>query len=531
MATAKRLTAFVDVDSSRGIRGLRNVGRETDTLGGKFRGLQAAALAAGAAILGAAGREYFDLQRDQVRAELQTGQPAGALDYAYDAVRSASSLTGEAPADISPLATIGLSRGLEGDELTQFIRGGAVQQLLYETPAAQIGEATLGLAQQYDLPGGYLEAADIIGGAVQANPRLASELLPFLARPGAQAREAGLSLEDTLAAAVVQVQQSENPSVAFTQLRSLLSELVIQSATPGSGLRDLGLDRGLLQLYAGGALGEGGLGGVVGYLEAAGIDPALHLGREEAQTAYIALRDNLDDLASVRAGIAGTRNVLAEAAGRFSDDPATIALQLRREVSAVYGETIADIGQVLTGDIGHIGAVFLPGDPVEDAAIDWTHGGAAGRLVQSITQPIRDIAQAPQAAAGAAEAGFLANLSSAIAGALSGVLGSGGGGGTFAPGTVVIQNDITVAADSVTETVAQQVADDMADTAAPDPPPSPRPGAPAPSRRAGTRPRPWPAAAGRRSPPTSRCGPCRRRAADPATSPAGSPGWRRPRRV
>jgi len=473
VASPKRLTAYVDVDSTRGVRGLRTVGRETDTLGGKFRGLQAAALAAGAAIVGAAGREHFDLQRDQVRAELQTGQPAGALDYAFQAVRDASGVTGEAPADISPLVTVGLSRGLTGDALTEFVQGGAVQQLLYETPAAQIGEATLGLAQQYDLPGGYLEAADIIGGAVQANPRLASELLPFLARPGAQAREAGLSLEDTLAAAVVQVQQSENPSIAFTQLRSLLSELVIQSATPKSDLRELGLDRDLLQLYASGVIGPGGLGGVVGYLEAAGIEPATDLGREEAQTAYIALRDNLDDLASVRAGIAGTRDVLAEAAERFGDDPATNALRLRRSLNTSIAERFEAFSRVQQGDISSIPSVILPGG-VEDYI-----RGEQGDIFGSGTPGIAGVIRTPDIAVEAAEAGFLGNLSSAIAGALSGVLGSGGGGGAVAPG-VVVTNHITVAADSVTETVAQQVADDMADTASPIPASYFQPGRPGP---------------------------------------------------
>ena len=470
MATAKRLTAYVDVDTARGVSGLRRVGRETDSLAGRMRSLEGAALAAGAAILATAGRDELNLGREQVRAELQTGLPAGALDPAFDQVRRASGLTGEALGDIAPLVTIGVSRGLSGDDLNQFILGGSVQQLLYDTPASVIGEATLGLAQQFDLPGGYLQSADIIGGAVQGNPRLASELLPFLTRPGAGARELGLSLEDTLAAAVVQVQQSENPGVAFTQLRSLLTELVRQTADPKSTLRDdYGLDPQLAGLYAGGTLGSGGLGGIVDFLAGQpGFEPFTALGRAEAAQAFIALRDNPEDLARARAAIGGTTNVLSEAAQRFGDDPATIGLQFRREISNVVGESFGDVGSILSGDISGVGALLIPGGQLEDAI------GRTGRFRTDPTRPfdaggnpVLGLARTPEAAGQIAQRGLLASLGDAIGDALSGLLGGGSGGGlpgTPVPGVTVV-NNITVAPDAVSKTVAEQVADDLADTA------------------------------------------------------------------
>ena len=425
-----------------------------------MRNLQTAALAAGTALVGAAAGEYFELEREQVRAELQTGLPSGALDAAFLQVREVAQATGERPRDIAPLVTVGTSRGLAGEELEQFIAGGAIQQLLYQVPAAQIGEATLGLSQQYGL--GFLETADIIGGAVQANPRLASELVPFLQRPGAAGREIGLSLEDTLAAAVVQVQNAENPSIAFTQLRSLLTELATQAGTPGSFLQEQGLNTGLLRTVA----EDRGIGGIISSLEARGFDPITDLGREEAALGYIALRDNPEALARAQAGIGGTYNVLYDALQRFGDDPATLALRLRNVPGNVIAESITDIARIAQGDLGGLRDLAIPSDDLERGLRERVFARGDPSDVfggRSAVFGVEGLVRTPEVLPEIAQQGFLANLGLAVADAFSVVLGGGrpGGAGLAVPGVVV---NVNVSPDATTPQLRQQIEDEIADT-------------------------------------------------------------------
>lgn len=472
IASTKRLTASITVNPDAAVRGLQRVGRETDNLGSRMRGLEGAATAAGLAILAAGTREYLDISTEQVRAELQTGLPSGALDYAFTQVADAAQLTGLGAETIAPLATLGISRGLTGTDLETFIGGGAIQGLIYDIDPATVAGPTLQLAQTFGLEGpagGYLAAADIIGGIVQANPRLAQDLLPYVARPAAAGREAGFGLGDILAAGVVGVQEAENPAVAFTQLNSLLRELNRQAADPRSTLAsDYGLTTERL-----GELAEGGLGAVVDYLEdqPGAFNPLTAFGRVEAGTAYIGLRDNPADLAAAERAAEESFNILYEGAGRFRRDPGTIGRQLYQQALNIPGDILGDIGAVIgERDPLQLWRIAAPTDEFERSLERFWGGDAlpdfATGTVPNPYSGVPGLARTPEAAT----RGFFGTIQAQLAEAVSEVLGlrlGGGGGGQAGfeyAAPVVVVNNVNVATGSA-DGARQRIADELADTA------------------------------------------------------------------
>lgn len=466
VASTKRLTASVVVNPEAAIRGLQRVGRETDTLGARMRGLETAATAAGLALLAAGTSEYLDISTEQVRAELQTGQPAGALDYAFGQVSEAARLTGLGAETIAPLATLGISRGLTGEDLETFIGGGAIQGLIYDIDPATVAGPTLQLAQTFGLEGpagGYLAAADIIGGIVQANPRLAQDLLPYVARPAAAGREAGFGLGDILAAGVVGVQEAENPAVAFTQLNSLLRELNRQAADPRSTLAsDYGLTTERLS-----ELAEGGLGAVVDYLEdqPGTFNPLTAFGRVEAGTAYIGLRDNPADLAAAERAAETSFNILYEGAGRFRTDPGTIGRQLQQQALNIPADIIGDISTVIAErDPLQLWRVAAPTEEFEQSLERLFTGGRG--LDEAQFEGIPGLVRTPEAATRGFFGTLQANLADAISGALSIALGGGGGAtpGLEIASPRVVVNQVNVATGSA-DGARQRIADELADTA------------------------------------------------------------------
>jgi len=213
-------------------------------------GAAAAGIGGGAYIIGdqirRAAKSSMDFERSMIEVGKATDASGADLEKYSEGILALARATGKTKEDLASMLSSAGFAGRPKEELMNFTEYAAKATVAWGTSAEDTGQALAEIGNIYDANQKRIEEiGDAINTMADSSASKETDLLDFMRRAGASAKQAGISAEHMLAFGASMKEVGVRTDVAATGFEALLNVMKLGkefSKKAGEGLKELGID-------------------------------------------------------------------------------------------------------------------------------------------------------------------------------------------------------------------------------------------------------------------------------------------------